>query len=108
MKKELLKKAALTLRNLTSERDKLANVQEVNTLARELVGNITKQSELSAKEVLEKLAEFETKTSEELKLIQKALEFSHTKEFAKLGNLTEDTGNVNSVDNLTAFLISGE
>lgn len=108
MKKELLKQAALTLRTLKGERDKLASEQEARQHARELIVQITKQSELSAQEVLEKLAEFEMKTSEELKLIKTAIEYSHTKEFAKLGSLTEDTSNTNGMDNLTAFLISGE
>ena len=109
MNKEALKTAAVTLRALNEERNKLAAEKEQVKLAREIVSQLTKQSELSSKDVLEKLAEFESKTSEELTLIKTAMTYAGTKEFMKLGHLSEDQPmNNGSIDNLTAFLIGAE
>lgn len=108
MNKEILKTAAATLRSLNNEREKYAEEKEITKLAREIVAQLAQRSELSSKDVLEKLAEFESKTSEELKLMQKALEFSTTNAFMKLGHLTEEPSTSHGMDNLTAFLISGD
>jgi hypothetical protein len=107
MNKEVLKTAAKTLRALHSECEKYAAEKEIVKLARELVKQLAQRSELSSKDVLEKLAEFESKTSEEIQLMQKALEFANTNAFMKLGHLTEEPSTV-GMDNLTAFLISGD
>jgi hypothetical protein len=108
MHKDMLKTAATLLRSLLSERDKLASDNEQAKIAREIVTQLSTQSELSSKDVLEKLAELESKTSDELRLIQKAIEYAGTREFMKLGRLSDIPTPGDGLDNLTAFLLNAD
>jgi hypothetical protein len=109
MNKEILKTAAATLRALKDERDELTKEKDTVKLARAVVTQLVAHSELSSKDVLEKLAEFELKTSEELHVIQKAIEYAGSGNLIKLGVLAMDTQTSDpSMDNLTAFLINGD
>jgi hypothetical protein len=109
MHKDVLKTAAATLRALKDERDELIKEKDTVKLARAVVMQLTAYSEISSKDVLEKLAEFESKTSEELHVIQKAIEYAGSGNLIKLGVLATDTQTSDpSMDNLTAFLINGD
>ncbi len=86
--KELMLKTADTLRTLRNERNSLIGKLEVQKIALEITNKMIESGRLSSNEVLPKFAEFSEKSKEELTVISKALELSHSGVF-KLGTVSD-------------------
>ena len=88
--KELMKEAATSIRTLVEERDGLVKQAELSKLAHEIIETMLDKEMLAVGEVLTKLAEFENRGEEELRIIMKALELG-TGNMTKLGEVSEKT-----------------
>jgi len=114
--KELLKNAASQLRALKQEAEEFRLLAEREKQASVIVTKLVDSENLSTPtQVLEKLAELRDKDLDELKVIDKALEYNpqsssqpaHQEKIAdgSLGHLS-DSPSGDGMDNLTQFLMS--
>jgi len=87
--KELMKQAELSIRTLSKEREELEKQASIYKLSHDLVETMIDKEMLSVEEVLPKLAEFESRGEEDLKIIKKALELGTAGNMAKLGEVSD-------------------
>lgn len=96
-KQEILKESAKLLRSLNHD-------VEIQKLAEEVVRKLLQYEELTGTETLQKIAEFRSKSKEELEVIEKAIELTKSGSL-NLGHISEQI-NPAGLDPLTAFLVS--
>lgn len=94
---ELLKQAADAIRDLRGE---LESIKEAKELALELY----KKGHVPAERALELMQEYESKSTEELEIIKKAMELRRNSEFS-LGNLSDRPQDDGTLDPLTAWIL---
>jgi hypothetical protein len=106
-KGEILKQAASTLRNQRDEikglREKIARETAAENILQKLLENET----ISTEEILSKLSELRQKSLEDLVIMEKAAELYQGGFFSGFGKLSEHTDG-RGLDPLTAFLTEGE
>jgi len=106
-KTAILKTAAEQLRamakELTETRAKTAQLE----LAINVVNKLQGSEMVSGSEILEKLSQYSQKTTDELTVIEKAIELRASGELSKLGSLNDapDDVLVDGVDPLTSMLL---
>jgi len=104
-KKEMLKQAAVVLRNQQVElhglREKLAREEIAERVVQRLVDNDV----LLADEVLKKLSELRDQPLEDLEVMEKAAELYQGNFFSGFGKLSELTDS-QGYDSLTSYLLS--
>lgn len=101
-KNEIMKTAASQLRKLSAKVKEQEEEIEKESFVRNFLYKIA--DNFSGEELLDKYAEYMKKDLEELKIMDKALEFSKTGEL-NLGTLSTQTADNGSMDPLTAMLI---
>ena len=98
---------------LLEEYKRSENSQEIDKLAMSVIGKMVEREDLTEpNDVLEKLAELRQQTSEDLKVLEKAVELGRNPVIdeatkvasASLGSLSEKS-NEEDQDNLTKFLL---
>ncbi len=96
---------------LLNEYKKNLSFQEIEKVAFEVVTKMAEKGQISTpEEAIEKIAEYREKAIDDLKIIDKALDFgpvektAETQKAAELGSLS-DTPSGDGQDNLTSFLL---
>jgi len=88
---EAMKTAALSLRKLSADNEKLKTDLEKRAQAEKIVSSLIEAGYLDANKVLVKLAEYEKQSLDELRTLEKAIELSNNKEITlKFGSLSDD------------------
>jgi len=105
--KEILKTAALQLRNLSQQRKEALTSLEKIAMAEQIVKKMMLNQEMTGEEVLQKLSEFKQKPIEELNATLIAFNLVKTGS-AELGTLSDVTSPDETTDNLTYYLLYGE
>jgi hypothetical protein len=105
--KELLKTAALTLRNLSRERKEAVTKVAQYDKAEELIRKMLTTQEFTGEEVLQKISEFKQMSLGELESASKALELIKGGSL-QLGTIAMDNPTPGAMDNLTYYLLYGD
>ena len=102
---DILKEAALTIRNLNTEliglKEKDKEKEIIEKLASEILEKLIERNELKLENVLEKIGELRETSIEDLRILKKALDL--TKEHVKLGSLSDAAGNLTTLDPAERF-----
>lgn len=88
----LMKQAAESIRTLVKEREEFEKSAEISELSRKIINTMIEREMLSTNQVLSKLAEFENKSYDELRIVQEALKLG-ANSFSKLGELSDKSDN---------------
>jgi hypothetical protein len=84
-----MKLAAESIRTLVTEKQELEKQAEVKIIARSVIDKMVDGNMLAAEEVLPKLAELETRDTQDLLVLEKAIELGVTGNVSKLAELSD-------------------
>lgn len=107
MAEDLLKVAEAAIIQLRDENEQLKAENEVVKTAERLAFNMFKAGSLAAENLQEAITEFSTKNIDELKVMEKAIEFNKTASakfsFGRLSDSVQEDG---SLDPITRMLLA--
>lgn len=102
MSNELLKEAAAVMKTLKEERNALIEKEKNIKFAFDITKKMIEMGKISHANSLEKFAELQEKSQDDLKILEKALEISGSSDIYKIGSLSDHS--VNTGDAKTQFM----
>jgi hypothetical protein len=104
-KQEILKTAATSLRALSDRIEQLETEKDVFSKAMEITTGLVKNGQLSPSGALEKLAELQNSSVDDLITLDKAIELTKESEFQVSLGTVADSHSKDGDDPLTSFLL---